>query len=121
MSSSNFWYLINFGFIALFLYANISGLPILGYILISVAWVSIGLGSLLYSSKILAKVIAGGGLIRIVPYWMSIITDIIIGFLFLYTGYVFLSFAWFMQAMIQERAYILAHRARSFIKSGKVD
>ncbi len=108
MSLAQFWYLINFGFIGLFIFGSINSISFLIYILITVAWVASILGLFLIRKDIIQDMISKNYLVRSVPSWISISTDLIIAFLFLYTGYIILTFFWLMQAMIQERAFLIA-------------
>lgn len=112
-----FWFLtINIIFTAGFIYFIDSSLI---YVFLGLAWLSVIGNISLYSSTILSKVIVSGGMKRAVPGVLSMGIDVLIGFVFLYSGYVVLAFFWFIQAMVYERASLLAEAARDMMPNLK--
>lgn len=106
------WYIMNYGFLAVFFAAMIYNLPILMYIVLGFAWVSAALSFILLNNAALSDMIKKEKIKRAVPYWVSISTDLIIAFSFLSYGFLVLTFFWLMQAMIQERAFLIASKIR---------
>ncbi len=101
------WYSVNGGFIVLFLFVYSAGYSLLLNVLVGISWAAIILSFLLLSDLIIKLVIHEGGLIRSVPNYISLSTDIFIAYLFFSGGYIITCFFWLIQMFIQERAFLL--------------